>query len=149
VIDPAGLRRRGDLARIYRREYPVALFFSIGIFLIGAITLIAPEVAQESPIAIALPEWARKVFYAAWVIAGGTSTVGIWRARLDLEAAGMTLTSSALFAYFTALAGVGVLPVGSALFILSLAAGCGWRAYELTRKSREVVRSSTQERSHS
>ena len=115
--------------REYVRAHPVVLWFSIGVALVGLLSLVAPSTTTGT--AAVLPDWTRVVFNACWLIAGTTSVAGILRGYPQAEAAGMVGLCSGLSAYCVLIVeAIGVNT--SVLFVGALAVGCGVRAWHLT-----------------
>lgn len=127
--------RRSDRRRVYLREHPLAMWFSIGAILTGVPLAVAPFLAQGSAALTILPDWA--VFtWACWYALGGIlSLIGMVRLEGRLEAAGMSLLASALAV--TVVSTIVVRGAGAALagaFLVTLAIGCISRSYLLATR---------------
>ena len=120
--------RVAEHRRAYVRAHQVVLWFSIGVALVGLLSLVAPSTTTGT--AEVLPEWTQAAFNICWLIAGTTSAAGITRGYPQAEAAGMVGLSSGLTAYCVLIVeAIGVNT--SVLFVASLAVGCGLRAWHL------------------
>lgn len=121
-----------EYRRLYRREHPLALWFTLGVAFAGLVALIAPETVETSATYLALPEWLRNVFNVSYAVGGLVSFFGILRVRHNIEAAGEAILASALVTQFLSV--LYVHPTISASFILFLAIGCARRSIILSEK---------------
>jgi hypothetical protein len=129
---PAMGVRHEDYARAYRREHPLAIWFCLSIAFIGIVTLLAPSQAGTSATSMALPPALLKAFNLGYFIGGALAAYGLIRAVRRAEAAGMAILSSVLLTQYVSI--IYVLPSAwlTGTFVLSLAIGCGRRAWILT-----------------
>lgn len=124
--------RSADYAKAYRREHPLAIWFSIGIAFIGLVTILFPDSVEQSAVTLALPELVRKLFNVFYATGGLFATIGLLRIRHSLEAAGMALLASTLFVQWASIIYLRPTSIISAFFVLTLAIGCGRRAWILS-----------------
>lgn len=123
--------RREDIAKAYRRDHPLALWFAGSVALVAVLALIAPDSASQSPQTLALSKATRILFYIVWTLGGVLAFAGLWRGTFRLEAAGMALLGGSFLAY--ALIIIALLGPGrsSYVFLLGLGFGCLHRSWHL------------------
>lgn len=125
--------------RAYIASHPLAISFAVGVFITGVTSLIAPHLFEQSSATLALPEWLRVVFRITWTLGGGLSTYGILRGKRPAEAAGMILLSGGFAVNYIAIVSVLTQAALTAVFIATLAVGCGFRARHLLRGGYDLV----------
>lgn len=123
--------RHADYARTYRREHPLAIWFSLSIAFIGLVLLVDPDQGTQSATAQALPELLLKAFNLGYFVGGAFASYGLIRVVHRAEAAGMAVLSSVLATQYVSI--IYVLPSAwlTATFVAGLAIGCGRRAWTL------------------
>jgi hypothetical protein len=127
--------RRADARRIYIREHPLALWFSIGAMLTGLPLLLAPYLGNGSAALEALPPWAVTLWAASYALGGGLSVYGMAHLRVRFEAAGMALLASALSVTVVAiLMARGIGSLLSVAFLATLVIGCASRTFFLATR---------------
>lgn len=131
--DRQGTFRRDDYRQIYRHEHPLAIWFTAGIAFTGFLTLFFPDAVESSATYLALPEWLRYAFNICYFAGGTAACAGLVTARHPLEAAGMALLASALLTQYASIIYVRPPSIWAATFVLTLAIGCGRRAWVLAR----------------
>jgi hypothetical protein len=125
--------------RAYISSHPLALRFSLGLFIVGLVSLVAPQTIEQTATSMALPEWLQIGFRLTWTLGGAASVWGIIRGRRAFEAAGMTLIATGLAIDYLAIVSVRWQSALPGLFILFLAEGCFQRTRHLRKNGYEIV----------
>lgn len=120
-----------EFKRAYRRDHPLALWFSASVALVAAQAIFFPESQSQSPQTLALSENMRTIFYWTWLIGGGMAAIGLWYAHFKAEAAGMALIGFSFLAYGVIIIGLLGLTRGSWIFLFGLGFGCIHKSWHL------------------
>lgn len=103
----------------------------------GGLTILVPEVRAQSLTLTILPASITFVLGFLGLVGGSLCAYGIWKANPRFEGAGFSaLMATQIAALLSSIVALGFVP--SVLGVLlrgGLAAGCGWRAYNLARLS--------------
>lgn len=114
------------------RSHPLAFWFSIGVFLSGAIAVLFPGTADDSAATLALSPGIRTAFNLLWVIGGFLAAYGAYRGKKAHEAAGMSLISTSLLAWVATIISIRPDSAPTTTFIVCVAIGCWLRSRFLT-----------------
>lgn len=114
--------------------HPLAFWFAMGVGLVGFVNLVLPGLADETAVSVLLPDWLERVFATVYMVSGFSSVYGITLGKPRWEALGMAMLSSGVLANFIILVDLRPNNAATATFLLTLAIGCGQRAFHLSRR---------------
>lgn len=113
----------------------MGLTLAIAAAVLGPAFAVAPSTISASSIVDVLPIWAAQIWLVMYAAAGIAVTVGILRAKPNLEAAGFVLFGGALITYAFTIAASRGFSSGVAFSVLgSLGLGMLIRAFVLVRR---------------
>lgn len=121
--------------REYVRSHPGWPWISAGIAVSGSsalvVAVVAPDLVNESAVAIALPRWLYYLFSLSWTLGGGVATAALIRGCSRLEGAGLMLMAGGFSAYY--IAAVAIRPTAAILsvFIVFMIFACISRSWHL------------------
>ena len=128
--------QRADMARAHRSDHRLAQWVSASIAIFGILAVLVPSSVEESPATLVLPDLTERVFYAIWAVGGSLASIGLWRAHLKMEAAGMALIGGGMAAWTVVIIGLLGPARGSYIFLAGLSIGFLHRAKSLIDKGK-------------
>lgn len=123
-----------DRQKPYVMAHPLAYWFALGVALTGLLSLLG--LTAQSSNSLTLPDWLQTMFQVTWFVGGLASVIGISTGKARYEAAGMTLIAVGLVVLLATtlhLSRDRIHDLAGLSFIVTLAIGCGLRAWHLTK----------------
>lgn len=113
--------------------YPLAVFFGLGIFFAGLITVLG--ISPPSPSVVLLPETLRRWWELSYSLGGLGLACGVLTRRPGIEAIGLALIGGPFFVQaFLTLEAVGRPGIPGAVFLGFIASGCAVRWLIIVRR---------------